>query len=168
MNAIVGAGAQRAHTVESIGCKLGEARLEVYVNPAWKCRNECEDKARIAESAKAAAQAVKLHTKTAGQAYYRADVVVRLDGRPVHAETIVVIGTGENECASAVITAKHWSVERMANDRQYGTVGVAAALWAADTTGNPNLLEVPDTDVELSDEALTKHWGKLLLRHAGA
>ena len=167
VNAIVGVGAERADTAESIGCKLGEARLEVYLNPAWTGRNECEDGERIAGSAQAAAQAVKLHKRTSGQAHYRADVVVSLDRKTVHAETIVVIATGENECSSAVITAKHESVEDIANDREY-SAGGAVARWAAKTGEISNRNERPDTDVDLSDEALTEHWGKLLLRHARA
>ena len=164
IDTIVDAGATRLEGHGRIGCSRGEAEIEIHLNPRWTKREEVEENERVRESAKAAGEAVELHTKAQGQAPYRADVIVRLDTKPVHVESIAVAGTADGY-TTAVVTAKHWSVGEIANDEDHGA-GTATERWAAKAIRDRDLAELPELGVEITADTLVKRWGTTLLRHA--
>ena len=165
METLVRAGAARMpKRGAQIGCKLGDATLEVWLNPNWISREghdpDFEDE--VGASAKAAAAAVEMHRKASEQAPYRADVVVRLDTRPVYVESLIVTGNDWSDYESAVIVANHGSIERIANDRELGA-GDAAGVWATQAVRERQGDEEPDSGVSIGAHALAERWGTQLL-----
>ena len=164
---IVSAGAEPG-SADGCKCTLGAASLEIRLNPQWRGREDVEDTGQSAASAQHAANLVRLDQPANAQVPYRVDVLVHVDGTPVHAEAILVIGTKSDpeSYTAAVLSASGHSIDKLARTRDAGCEGVGD--WVRRTIGsNDRYAETQQTLAEAPDaDTLSERWGAMLLKHA--